>query len=864
MNERNMPRNHQSQPHPQRSGQTPPNTSAQVEASQSHSAPQSSSVPGWQTVEFPNAISIDASQRQALYTQAIARKPPASSQSSRPATPPPKSDQAAQSAEGLISLIADANQRNHELMNRIAQLEDALEQSLQALQAELDRTDGERDSTAQETADADAAQQVNYLLTQLEFAQQANQRQEILVETLTGQLQSNQDRVTELEDECNVLQQNLTAQTTQLQQCEAQCHDLQARLQRQQQYTLQFKAALDKCLEVPPPSYETEVCQDDTAQAMSGMMQTPQVPIHESAGEMGTSTDAVDAVTASEPGESAENSTPPLNDGDGTVMASLRDPAKLVESFFPKVDHIKPWSSGTSEVDPMMGAQGAAGAGSTRLAPDADVVDAMGQSTLPDLFATKFHDTLLELARPNVSASPEPERHQETVPASDESERGRASDSSHADISDSNISSLGEPDALDGFENGTSQPIPDLAVSAADQSVPSPWRSLMPPDLRIEKDSEEASRPSSMPDSNMASSPSVSPLKPSSQHSEVLLPGEPVSKPQTDTNQEKNVEVESPNTDLTAPDNATDNESEGDRPPESDPQDNLWYDLAQLIHATTDDMVRAQQASDFSMFGTDSSDPASLLEIFSKSESSEQSLVDSSAPLGFNLDKQQQEKPYETAPDPWTTAPGSYLSSPHSSEKIASIPPLSFPFSGNQSSEPRTTTHPVNDTQDVTNSLSEAVLPPPPENISSASSEHIAERQGQLSDQRLEPDEQGAGTTADPVADESHRPNAEAPSGTSNSGLSDESHTAPKRPSLSSLIFGDIPPSEPTRPLASDSGGLFSSHASQAIPPHVPSVQQPNSQNPNWPSPLLSPIDTTEKQNTEKRGTVIDLPAFLR
>lgn len=156
----------------------------------------------------------------------------------------------------LVTLIQELNQCNGALLDRVSQLEEALEYSQNALQAEVGRT--------QEVQSIDNAQdwatvqeQVTTLFNQLEFAHQANQRQQILIETLTGQLENSQERVAQLEREAALIQQHYNEQTQQLSKSESTCRDLQARLQRQQRYTLQFKAALEKCLEVPTPQYET-------------------------------------------------------------------------------------------------------------------------------------------------------------------------------------------------------------------------------------------------------------------------------------------------------------------------------------------------------------------------------------------------------------------------------------------------------------------------------------------------------------------------------------------------------------------------------------------------------------------------------
>jgi hypothetical protein len=155
----------------------------------------------------------------------------------------------------LIALIQDLNQCNNALMERVTQLEEALECSQTALQAEVSRT--QEVQTVYNAQDWAAVQdQVTTLFNQLEFAHQTNQRQQILIETITGQLENSQERVAQLEREAALIQQRYNEQAQLLQKSEASCRDLQSRLQRQQRYTLQFKAALEKSLEVPTPNYE--------------------------------------------------------------------------------------------------------------------------------------------------------------------------------------------------------------------------------------------------------------------------------------------------------------------------------------------------------------------------------------------------------------------------------------------------------------------------------------------------------------------------------------------------------------------------------------------------------------------------------
>lgn len=164
----------------------------------------------------------------------------------------------------LISLIQELNQCNSILLDRVSQLEEALERSQSALKAEVKRsqTQNQVDFSSYDPAIvsedlATAQEQVVELYGQLEFVHQTNQRQQILVETLTGQLEASQERVAQLEREAALVQQRYNEQTQLLMQYENNCRDLQSRLHRQQRYTLQFKAALEKSLEVSASPYES-------------------------------------------------------------------------------------------------------------------------------------------------------------------------------------------------------------------------------------------------------------------------------------------------------------------------------------------------------------------------------------------------------------------------------------------------------------------------------------------------------------------------------------------------------------------------------------------------------------------------------
>ncbi|MEM9447831.1 MAG: hypothetical protein AAGA75_04785 [Cyanobacteria bacterium P01_E01_bin.6] len=902
---------------PQRSNPSSPHESGETSPSHGQLPSQPSSVPGWQTVEFPNAISADASQRQALYTQSMTRKSAPSSRANSSGRSPKSgaSDpKAAQSAEGLIALIQDANQRNHELMSRIAQLEEALEESRQALQLQLDGAeDADEDDQSGEIS-SDAAQQVSYLLNQLEFAQQANQRQEILVETLTGQLQASQERVTQLETDCQQFQQTISTQSTQIQQGDRQTHDLQTRLQRQQQYTLQFKVALEKCLEVPPPSYETDVPPVDEIQSVYHSTTIPQSvtphipvadiddisPVHESG-----------AAAETQLPESRPSAAQPVNYWGGT----LRDSSKLTDSLFPKVNHIKPWSVDAPGIEPKDSAH-PTGDWHVEQSTPSDTVEASSvvSPASPGLFSSKFYDTLLELAQTDLTQpvdhgrSPEPPVVSEVIDiidntASTSLDVSSLSDSSLSDsaVTDSTVtnSAVNERTVTDSSDGLDAMPSEDIEsdhnaeITPSAQSQPESatppeaeptwfrWRSLMPPDLRALGDRDDASDVGAADDGSSSDSVKPSTVK----HHEARLPGEPIS-PGTHgigTSFDGDfLDTDSFDTDSPDPEVVQEEAQANDGSSEA---------LANLVRATADEIARAQQASDFSGFtgfSSESPAPTSLTEVFLGSSDSEPQSGDSDLPFDLTVRGHQEAHLNEVSPDPWKTTPGSYFSEPTSSAKLASIPPFSVAANSQEKDTllaiaNRTSPNPSDDSL-APHEASPAVVETPAQptdnlidsavsTMDSGSDQHDKEQpQGAIAPEAVEADASPPVPEAVTDTPASSNPSQEASLYTPANNID----AAQKRASLSSLVFS-VSPSVAT-PDAADSSGIkhpqsVPSMAQSQSPAPIPvkplsagpvNTFRADGNNPNWPAPLLSPLKATDKQESKKAGAVIDLPAFLR
>jgi hypothetical protein len=169
-----------------------------------------------------------------------------------------------------IDIVTSLEQQNHTLRDRVAYLEASLGNAQNRLCEDVSRWESlalqgdeklqgqlkaQEQTIGEYVQELTASQQkTSELFAQLEQSHQAAQRQQIIMETLNTQLRNSQERVAQLERECAGIHQQNVDQRQQLAQQSHQVRDLQSRLQRQQRYTLQYKAALEKSLEVPAPS----------------------------------------------------------------------------------------------------------------------------------------------------------------------------------------------------------------------------------------------------------------------------------------------------------------------------------------------------------------------------------------------------------------------------------------------------------------------------------------------------------------------------------------------------------------------------------------------------------------------------------
>ena len=211
----------------------------------------------WETVDFPNTISVDSIP----VVEAAEGMPETLNLEPKNCQSKPQEDlQATGKIENFVSLNSEVrhtrelesgnimealHECNLELVNRVTELEAALEECEKTLENQ-ERLLEER---TQELASTQ--QQVTRLFYKLELCNQIIQRQEVLVESLTQKWEETQQQQAQMERECAFTQQSYNQQTYHLKELENSCRELRSRLYRQQRQTLQFKAALERCLEMP-------------------------------------------------------------------------------------------------------------------------------------------------------------------------------------------------------------------------------------------------------------------------------------------------------------------------------------------------------------------------------------------------------------------------------------------------------------------------------------------------------------------------------------------------------------------------------------------------------------------------------------
>ncbi len=177
--------------------------------------------------------------------------------------PPPNLDLDIEN-DGFL-LARKLRQHNRELVKTVVQLEQALAESQERLQTQIARSRN-ADSLLDQQADNLTGNQseIDRLTQDLNLAKEDVREHRNMMNELNQTLKRSQTQLAQVERECTLLRESYDEQQQKLVAAEQEIHDLQARLQRQQRYAIQYKTALEQqgvnVSEIPnPPITKTPV-----------------------------------------------------------------------------------------------------------------------------------------------------------------------------------------------------------------------------------------------------------------------------------------------------------------------------------------------------------------------------------------------------------------------------------------------------------------------------------------------------------------------------------------------------------------------------------------------------------------------------
>lgn len=152
----------------------------------------------------------------------------------------PEKDQV--TSQDWFNLSQKLRKQNRELLENIVTLEQSLAECQQQLQGEEQEAHQNNFIIAQKPA------KIKNIKEQFQAIQKQLQQQQQELNTSQKRLVITQSKLAQIEHQCTLLKQGYREKADQLDHSQKQVEELQTRLQRQQRYALQYKAALDECL----------------------------------------------------------------------------------------------------------------------------------------------------------------------------------------------------------------------------------------------------------------------------------------------------------------------------------------------------------------------------------------------------------------------------------------------------------------------------------------------------------------------------------------------------------------------------------------------------------------------------------------
>ena len=220
-------------------------------------------------MEMDNHANSDENKRENLSNSAnLAGKQESNSENlSSPTLVPENNNQETQKPQDIDwhKLAHKLREHNRKLLKKVFHLEQEVAETNDRIKEYKLRSQSTDMLIAQQAEEINHdREEIARLIQELETSQQEIHGQKVLVDSLNKQLETANENFARLERECALLQEKHNKQTHDLSLKNQQVEELSARLNRQQRYTLQYKAALDKYLDVnsSSPLAETKINSD--------------------------------------------------------------------------------------------------------------------------------------------------------------------------------------------------------------------------------------------------------------------------------------------------------------------------------------------------------------------------------------------------------------------------------------------------------------------------------------------------------------------------------------------------------------------------------------------------------------------------
>lgn len=151
------------------------------------------------------------------------------------------------------AIACKIRKQNQELKEKTDQLETVIEEQKNQIKVHVIKNQDQNNLTEEQHQKIETFDiKINNYEDKLTKKNQQYQKQKLIVDDVNSELKKMQQLAAGLERECSLLQDKYNETQHQLKQKEKENKELQTRLQRQQRYNSQYKAALDQYLTASP------------------------------------------------------------------------------------------------------------------------------------------------------------------------------------------------------------------------------------------------------------------------------------------------------------------------------------------------------------------------------------------------------------------------------------------------------------------------------------------------------------------------------------------------------------------------------------------------------------------------------------